>query len=38
VNKGQAVRVIGEVQDPIDGTNAYSSQTTFPAIKDEFME
>jgi len=38
LEKGQRVRVIGTVADPMEGTNAMGGAMRFPTVKAEFME
>ena len=38
LEKGQSIRVIGTVVDPIEGNNAMGGQMKFPTVKAEFME
>lgn len=38
LEKGQHIRVIGTVQDPVEGTNAMGGTMKFPTVKAEFME
>lgn len=38
LEKGQQIRVLGTVVDPMDGTNAMGGQMHFPTVKAEFME
>ncbi len=38
LEKGQSIRAIGTVEDPMEGTNAMGGQMRFPTVKAEFME
>jgi hypothetical protein len=38
LDKGQAIRVLGTVEDPTEGVNGFGGETTFPTVKAEFME
>jgi hypothetical protein len=38
LEKGQRIRVIGTVVEPMEGTNAMGGQMRFPTVKAEFME
>lgn len=38
LDKGQAVRILGTVEDPAEGVNGYGGEATFPTVKAEFME
>jgi hypothetical protein len=38
LEKGQRVRVLGTVQDPVEGTNLMGGTTHFPTVRAEFME
>jgi hypothetical protein len=38
LNQGQAVRVMGDVEEPMQGTNAMGGARNFPTVKAHFME
>jgi hypothetical protein len=38
LSPGQAIRVMGTVDQPMEGNNAMGGDATFPTIKAEFME
>ncbi len=38
LEQGQAVRVIGTVQDPMDGTNAMGGEMQFPTVLARFLQ
>ena len=38
LEKGQRIRVIGTVVEPMEGTNAMGGQMRFPTVRAEFME
>ena len=38
LDKGQAVRILGTVEDPVEGVNGFGGQATFPTVEAEFME
>jgi hypothetical protein len=38
LDKGQAVRILGTVADPVQGINGFGGQATFPTVEAEFME
>lgn len=38
LEKGQAVRILGTVAPPTEGTNAMGGSMNFPTVKAEFME
>jgi hypothetical protein len=38
LEKGQALRILGTVQDPMQGTNAMGGAMTFPTVKSLFAE
>jgi hypothetical protein len=38
LERGQAVRIIGTVADPMEGNNMMGGETHFPTVKADFME
>jgi hypothetical protein len=38
LDKGQAARILGTVEDPTEGVNGFGGEATFPTVKAEFME
>ena len=38
LSTGQAIRVIGTVEEPMQGTNGFGGAAQFPTVKAEFME
>ncbi len=38
LDQGQAIRVLGTVQEPEEGTNSFGGAMSFPTVKAEFME
>jgi zinc-ribbon domain len=38
LDKGQAVRIMGTVEEPTEGVNGFGGESTFPTVKAEFME
>jgi hypothetical protein len=38
LDKGQAVRILGTVEEPTEGVNGFGGENTFPTVKAEFME
>ena len=38
LSKGQTVRILGTVQEPMEGVNGFGGAATFPTVKAEFME
>lgn len=38
LNKGQAVRVMGTVEEPTDGVDGAGKKASFAAVKAEFVE
>lgn len=38
LSKGQAVRILGTVEEPTEGVNGFGGEGTFPTVKAEFME
>jgi hypothetical protein len=38
LDQGQAIRILGTVQEPTQGTNAFGGSMNFPTVKAEFME
>jgi hypothetical protein len=38
LDKGQSVRILGTVEDPVEGVNGFGGEGTFPTVKAEYME